>query len=217
MARPKRMGAFSALDELLPGPPEDSDRGDPPGRPAARRPARRPRAVNALDELLPGPGAVDPAAEPDWMPWLRSARPAWDPDAGGRPDAGEDPPARRDHPAGRGGRPRLRSVPSHLDAWNPLDDLRPGRPPAERAEQAEPARREPAGSAAPGRPDGSARTRMTVRVPADLAEAARDAVAHLAASGERQSLTALAERALRAELARLASEHNAGRPFPPRR
>jgi hypothetical protein len=58
---------------------------------------------------------------------------------------------------------------------------------------------------------------MTVRVPADLAEAARDAVAHLAASGERQSLTALAERALRAELARLASEHNAGRPFPPRR
>ena len=84
--------------------------------------------------------------------------------------------------------------PRHLDAWNPLDALPAGPRPAQ----------EPA------------KTRMTLRVPADVAEAARDAVAHLAAGGERQSLGALAERALRAELARLAAEHNAGRPFPPR-
>jgi hypothetical protein len=53
-------------------------------------------------------------------------------------------------------------------------------------------------------------------MPAEVVEAARDAVAHLAGSPDRTTLTALAERALRTELARLAAVHNHGRPFPPR-
>jgi hypothetical protein len=174
MARPKRMGAFNALDELLPGPERPRQERTPERPPFRRLGARRARARNALDDLLPGPG------------WARPTAPE---------------PGRGGHPAGRALRPKLEAVADppaagrqrHLDAWNPLDGL-------------------------PAAPAGEpTKTRMTLRVPAELAEAARDAVAHLSAGGDRETLGALAERALRAELARLAAERNAGRPFPPRR
>jgi hypothetical protein len=166
MARPKRMGAYNALDELLPGPsprPRLEPVPDPPPRRGGG--ARRSRGPNALDELLPGPDGPDAGDGVDW----------------GSPRAWLEPVGRR-----------------HLGAWNPLDDL--------------PARRRPAARAA-----RTARSRLTVRLPDDLVEAARDAVAWLAGTPEETTLTALAERGLRAELGRLAAAHNQGRPFPPRR
>ena len=92
---------------------------------------------------------------------------------------------------------RSRSAGRHLGAWNPLDGLSP-----------------PSVAPDPGR--GPAKARVGFRLPGDLVEAARDAVAHLAGSDDRTTLTALAERALRTELARLADAHNRGRPFPRR-
>jgi hypothetical protein len=62
----------------------------------------------------------------------------------------------------------------------------------------------------------AAKARVSFRLPADLVERARDAVAHLAGSADETTLTALTERALRTELARLAAAHNRRRPFPPR-
>jgi hypothetical protein len=85
--------------------------------------------------------------------------------------------------------------------WNPLDG-----PPAATPEP------RPAPAAAPA----PAKTRVGFRLPADLVESARDAVAHLDGRGDQLTLTALTERALRVELARLAITHNDGRPFPPR-
>jgi hypothetical protein len=175
MARPKRMGAYNALDELLPGSsprPRLEPVPDPPPRAAPRA-----RGPNALDELLPGPGGPDAGDGLDW----------------GSPRARLEPvtvPGRR-HAAGRGRR--------HLGAWNPLEDL--------------PSRPGPASRPAPRQ----AKTRLTVRFPDDLVEAARDAVARLAGTADQTTLTALAERGLRAELDRLAAAHNRGRPFPPRR
>ena len=84
--------------------------------------------------------------------------------------------------------------------WNPLDG-----PPV----PAEP-RPEPVPGPVP------AKARVGFRLPADLVETARDAVAHLAGTADHTTLTALTERALRVELARLAITHNDGRPFPPR-
>jgi hypothetical protein len=169
MARPKRMGAYNALDELLPGPssrPRLEPVPDPP--PRGGRGAHRSRGPNALDELLPGPGGPDAGDGVDW----------------GSPRAWLEPVGRR-----------------HLGAWNPLDDV--------------PAR--PGESAPPAGTAKSARSRLTVRLPDDLIEAARDAVARLAGTPEATTLTALAERGLRAELGRLAAAHNHGRLFPPRR
>jgi hypothetical protein len=174
------MGAFNALDELLPGPaPErprleavaapprrrrpargrDSDWDGEQGRepePAAEDPRHGP-AFNALDELLPGPLSARPR-----LLQLVS-----------------DAPQRRG-----GARSR------HLSAYNPLDDLEPEPPPT--------------------------RARVSLRVSADLLEAVRDATAFLSESRGRVTLGDLAEDALRAELQRLAVEHNAGRPFPAR-
>ena len=177
MARPRRMGAFNALDELLPGPesgrprleavappasqrpPSGGRRGrrdrDPDPEPAAEPP--RGQAFNALDELLPGPLAPRPRLL----------------------QAVTDPLRRR-------GRARSK----HLSAFNPLDDLEP-EPPAPKA-------------------------RVNLRVPADLLEAARNASAFLSEGADRVTLGDLTEDALRAELQRLAVEHNAGRPFPTR-
>jgi hypothetical protein len=174
MARPKRMGAYNALDELLPGPsprPRLEPVPDPPPQP---RSARRARGRNALDELLPGPGGPDAGDGVDW-----GSSGAWlEPVA--------DPGRRRG-----GGR-------QHLGAWNPLDDLAPQRRPATR-------------------PSATARARLTVRLPDDLVAAARDAVARLAGTPEATTLSALAERGLRAELERLEAAHDHGRPFPHRR
>jgi hypothetical protein len=196
MARPKRMGAYNALDDLLPGPAwgAPADQGSPwdlSAGPAAepspppRRPRLQPvpdpprsrqgRGPNALDEVLPGPQG------PDGLDDLLPGPPG--------------PPGRRlgAAPRGRGDRGRR-----HLGVWNPLDG-----PPG-------PAAPEPVPPPAP------ARARVSFRLPADLVETARDAVAHLAGTADQTTLTALTERALRVELARLAITHNHGNPFPPR-
>ncbi len=175
MARPRRMGAFNALDELLPGPASERPKLEAVAQSAPRLPPargsdservaepppveepQRGQAFNALDELLPGPLAARPR-----LLQLVS-----------------DPLQRRRR--GRSG---------HLSAYNPLDDLEP-EPPALKA-------------------------RVNLRVPADLLKAARDATAFLSDGSIRVTLGDLAEDALRAELQRLAVEHNAGRPFPPR-
>jgi hypothetical protein len=177
------MGAYNALDDLLPGPAwgAPADHGpawdlsaDPAAEPSP--PPRRPRlqpvpdpprspAPNALDDLLPGPR-----------------------DAGGLDDLPPSPVPRERSDRGR----------RHLEVWNPLDG-----PPASAAPD-------------PGPPPVPARARVSFRLPADLVETARDAVAHLAGTADQTNLTALTERALRVELARLAITHNHGNPFPPR-
>jgi hypothetical protein len=169
------MGAYNALDELLPGPSPRTRLEPVPDPPQPR--ARRARGRNALDELLPGPGGPDTGDGVDW----------------GSPRAWLEPvadPGRRPATAGRR---------QHLGVWNPLDDL--------------PSRRAPASGPAPR----TRRARLTLRLPDELVEAARDAVARLAGTPAETTLTALAERGLRAELDRLAAAHHRGRPFPPRR
>jgi hypothetical protein len=167
------MGAYNALDDLLPGPAWDpapvDDDGDEPA-PRWRRP-RLEAVPSALDDLLPGPGSA----------------------------AGTDEPLGPRAPAGRraGAATRPRGAGRHLGVWNPLDGP-PAAPP------------EPRPAPAP------VKTRVGFRLPADLVETARDAVAHLAGTADQTTLTALTERALRVELARLAITHNDGQPFPPR-
>src|SRR6266508_5108318 len=65
MARPKRMGAYNALDELLPGP-SPRPRLEPVPDPPPPRGAHRSRGLNALDELLPGPDGPDAGDGVDW-------------------------------------------------------------------------------------------------------------------------------------------------------
>jgi hypothetical protein len=195
MARPKRMGAYNALDDLLPGeawgnpegPPGGSGPGWDTGPADAGEPAprwRRPRlepVPSALDDLLPGPGGDPGADELTAGPRAPAAR------MGG---AAPRRPGRAARPRGAG---------RHLGIWNPLDG-----PPT-----AVPAPR-PVPTPAP------AKTRVGFRLPADLVETARDAIAHLTGTADQTTLTALTERALRVELARLAITHNNGQPFPPR-
>ena len=183
MARPKRMGAYNALDDLLPGPAWDPDPGpiDADDEPAPRW--RRPRlesVPDALDDLLPGPGSDAGTDEPADGARVPARR---------RPGA-----ARRVGPEGR-----PRSAGRHLGVWNPLDGPPPAAP-------------EPRPLPVPA----PVKTRVGFRLPADLVETARDAVAHLAGTSDQTTLTALTERALRVELARLAITHNSGQPFPPR-
>jgi hypothetical protein len=186
------MGAYNALDDLLPGPAWELSPAEPADEPAppARRPRLQPvpdlprsrgrRGPNALDELLPGPGAAD--GLDDLLPGPPAAAPSR-PGTAAPPRAGA---ARGRTAAGR-----------HLGIWNPLDG-----PPA--------AAPEPPPVPVP------AKARVSFRLPADLVETARDAVAHLAGTADRTTLTALTERALRVELARLAITHNHGQPFAPR-
>ena len=162
------------------------------GEPAP--PARRPRLEPVPDP--PGPGrrrARDRRAGANALDELLP---------GPRGGAGVDellpgPSA----PAGRrlGVAPRPRSPGRHLGVWNPLD----GPPP-------------PPTPPVPAPPPVPAKVRVSFRLPADLVETARDAVAHLAGTADRTNLTALTERALRVELARLAITHNHGQPFTPR-
>jgi hypothetical protein len=189
MARPKRMGAYNALDELLPGPSPRPRLEPVPDPPPAPRGGHRSRGRNALDELLPGPGGPDAGDGVDW----------------GSPRAWLEPVADPGRPAG-GGR-------QHLGAWNPLDDLPSQRRPATRPGGV---RGTPTGFPGESAPR-TAKSRLTLRLPDDLVETARDAVARLAGTPEETTLTTLAERGLRAELERLAAAHNHGRPFPRRR
>ena len=220
MARPKRMGAYNALDDLLPGPawgaPGDEEPGwgapgdqEPGwGGPGDQRPAWDLSTAGTAGE--PAPPARRPRLEPVPDPPGPGRRRARDRRAGAnaldellpgpRGGAGVDellpgPSA----PAGRrlGVAPPPRRPGRHLGVWNPLD----GPPPA---------------PPAPAPPPVPAKVRVSFRLPADLVETARDAVAHLAGTADRTNLTALTERALRVELARLAITHNHGQPFPPR-
>jgi hypothetical protein len=182
------MGAYNALDDLLPGPAWDPGPvwdADPAGvddEPAPRWRRRRLESVpNALDDLLPGPGGAAGTDEPAAGPRGAVGRTA------------AAPPRRR------GAAARSRSGGRHLGVWNPLD----GPPPAAPAPRSVPA-------------PAPAKARVGFRLPADLVETARDAVAHLAGTADQTTLTALTERALRVELARLAITHNNGQPFAPR-
>jgi hypothetical protein len=183
MARPKRMGVYNALDDLLPGPAWDPAPGpdDDDDEPAPRW--RRPRleaVPNGLDDLLPGPGSAAGTDEPTAGPRVPAGR-----------AAGPSPR--------RPGATRPRGAGRHLGVWNPLDGPPPAAP-------------EPRPVPAPA----PVKTRVGFRLPADLVETARDAVALLAGTADQTTLTALTERALRVELARLAITHNNGQPFPPR-
>jgi len=60
------------------------------------------------------------------------------------------------------------------------------------------------------------KVRATFHLPEDLVEEARDAVVHLSGPPVRLTLAALAEDALRRELARLRRKHNDGEPWPKR-
>ena len=62
----------------------------------------------------------------------------------------------------------------------------------------------------------SFKVRATLYLPADVLEEARNATVHLAGYPLHLTLTKLAENALRAELARLKTNHNRGEDFPPR-
>jgi hypothetical protein len=211
------MGAYNALDDLLPGPawgaPDDEEPGwGAPGdqEPGWGGPGDQQPAWDLSATSEPAPPARRPRLEPVPDPPGPGRRRARDRRAGAnaldellpgpRSGAGVDellpgPSA----PAGRrlGVAPPPRSPGRHLGVWNPLD----GPPPA---------------PPAPAPPPVPAKVRVSFRLPADLVETARDAVAHLAGTADRTNLTALTERALRVELARLAITHNHGQPFPPR-
>lgn len=65
-------------------------------------------------------------------------------------------------------------------------------------------------------PSAEPKVRTTILLPPELIEAVRDAVVHLSGPPLFLTLTDLATGALRAELDRLAQQHNRGEPFPPR-
>jgi len=187
------MGAFNALDELLPGPASDHPRLEAvsaeaaaPG--AAAPPAQRSRKRNRNRER-------EPERSRDRQ-WEQQSDPVPEPRRGLAFNALDEL-----LPGPLAARPRLQLVPDrsggrgqgrskHLSTYNPLDDLQP-EPPAPKA-------------------------RVSLRVSAELLEAVRDASAYLSAAQSRVTLGDLAEDALRAELQRLAVEHNKGRPFPTR-
>ena len=58
------------------------------------------------------------------------------------------------------------------------------------------------------------KTKLTILVPDDLAEEARNTVVALSGPPLRLTLAQLAENALRAEIDRLRRKHNQGKPFP---
>lgn len=200
MARPRRMGAYNALEDLPPRPSarpagrltgpallrpwlEPVPDPPPPERPGAGRAPRRPAGRNALDDLLPGP-EQDTGDDADLGAGPAPARPWLEP----VPDLPEAPPRRSRRMPGR----------------NALDELLPG--PASGV----------AALGGPGLGEDGPKARITLRLPAELLEAVRDAAAHLAGPPTYLSIAALAEQALRAELDRLSADHNHGRPFPPR-
>jgi hypothetical protein len=167
---------------------------------------KRMGGFNALDELLPGPA-----------------------------ETSRDSPERPRH----GLRPK-RVRPKRMGPFNALDDLLPGpatsgsgldwtpQPDASwpawlRPRQADQPRRgtqafDPLDELLPGPPrqEAPAKVRASFQLPPEVLEAVRDATAHLSGPPLRMTMTALAERALRTEVARLAEEHNQGRPFPQR-
>ncbi len=59
--------------------------------------------------------------------------------------------------------------------------------------------------------------RMTVHLPPETTEEARNAVVHLAGPPEHLTMTALVTAALQRELTRLKRKYNDGKPFPQRK
>jgi hypothetical protein len=190
MVRRKRMGAHNALDELLPGPP--------PARPSFE--ASR-AAGNLARSTHPAPGLPKRTARPKRMGPYNALDDLLPGPGSGPEPAGFGWPGLDWGPAAGSageavpGRPVRASSRGRAGVYDALDDLLPG----------------PAAPAA--RP---ARVRASFSVPPDVLEAIRDAAAHLSAGPSRVTLAELAERALRAEVERLAAAHNRGRPFPPR-
>jgi hypothetical protein len=161
---------------------------------------------NALDELLPGPAEASREGPERARHAVRRKRlrpkrmgpyNALDDLLPGPATAGSGlewtPEPASSWPAwlrpSQAGRPR-----GGTDAFDPLDELLPGPPP----------------------PEAPSKVRASFQLPPEVLDAVRDATAHLSGPPLRMTLTALAERALRAEVERLADEHNQGRPFPPR-
>lgn len=233
MVRRKRMGAYNALDDLLPGPPAARPGAERTPHPAPGPPKRttRPKRMglyNALDDLLPGPGS---GPEPTGLDW--SSLDWGGPDRGGPDRGGAAPPAPSPPPA-RPGTTRARRSSSP----EPFHDLLPGppAPPARAAGAGGPETGTGArgtGTAGtggtaifdalddllPGPPAPAARparVRASFSLPPDVLDALRDAAAHLSSGPGRMTLAELAEQALRTEVDRLADQHNRGRPFPRR-
>ena len=190
MGRPWRPGAgWSVAGDERPG--WDRATAGTAGEPAP--PARRPRLEPVPDP--PGPGRrrardrrAGANALDELLPGPRAA-----------PGSTSSSPGLRPRRAGGSGWPRGHGAPggtsgSGTRSTAPHRRPRPG----------------------PGPAPVPAKVRVSFRLPADLVETARDAVAHLAGTADRTNLTALTERALRVELARLAITHNHGQPFTPR-
>jgi hypothetical protein len=59
-------------------------------------------------------------------------------------------------------------------------------------------------------------SKLTVTLPTELVERARDVVWHLSGPPEHLTVTGLVERGIRAEIERLELKHHDGDPFPPR-
>lgn len=102
---------------------------------------------------------------------------------------------------------------------NPLDMLVPAKGNVRAAMQVSRRKLAPAGTTP--RPEKRVRPRvtkerLTVHVPAELADACKDAVVALSGPPLRLTLAHLAEAALRRELDRLQREHTKGKPFPKR-
>lgn len=170
MARAKRMGAFSALDDPLAGSVVSwltVERTPHPVQVGRMKQQRRSPRRNALDDLLPGP------------------------------PEGEAPVEHAPRP-----------TPRRQVGRNALDDLLPGPDPT--SEPAAP-RRRARRTAARRKPE---KVWVSFEIPADVMEAVNDAAAALSGSPTRLTVGELAEQALRAEVKRLAAEHNRGRPFP---
>lgn len=92
-----------------------------------------------------------------------------------------------------------------LGGYDPLDAVLPGQGGTEHTKHTKHTQQQPA-----------RRVRVTFYLPADLLEQARDATVMLQGPPVQLTLSGLAEAGIRAELDRLAAEHNGGRPWPPR-
>jgi hypothetical protein len=162
---------------------------------------KRMGVLSALDELLPGPAEASRQAperprhalKPKRRPRRMGPYNALDDLLPGPATSGLDWAPQADSSWPEWLRPS-RAGRAGTERFDPLDDLMPGPPPAE----------------------APAKVRASFQLPYDVLEAVRDAAAHLSGPPLRMTMTALAERALRVEVERLAQEHNRGRPFPPR-
>lgn len=89
--------------------------------------------------------------------------------------------------------------------------------PATPAEAIVSAARQPDATSGRTRPAGdSARTKLTVQLPADLVDELRDAVVYLPTQGVQATVAAIVKQAVHRELSRLRDDHHQGQRFPAR-